>query len=326
GTILAGDLPAPAAIALARELVPPALVSGADHEVAGAAGVDSALAVRVGPGLALVAAGTRRRLDEADLGLIRALGDIAHARITAIGERDRAKAEMDRLSALIEDLRRDVRVRDDAVAAAVHELRNPLTSVHGYAQLMARNLDAVQRQVVQLERLIADLLRAPGEAEPGFAPVDLAVEAHEAARRAELAGNVQVTIEKRGECPPVRADAVRITQLLDNLIGNAVKFSPPGSQIDVTLERIDAVLRLSVADQGIGIAPEELQRIFERYRRGDHAADVPGLGIGLTLCRDIVEAHGGRIWAESEGLGKGSTFHVELPIAVAMTVREVEAS
>src|SRR5205085_2950609 len=109
----------------------------------------------------------------------------------------------------------------------------------------------------------------------------------------------------------------RFAQLLDNLIANAMKYSRPASPILVTITE-ESQGRVSVADQGIGIPAEDLARVFDRfYRVGGSADAVAGQGLGLSICKEIVNAHGGKIWAESDGAGRGSTFAFTLPLAVA---------
>jgi two-component system sensor histidine kinase VicK len=217
-------------------------------------------------------------------------------------------------------MRRELQERDDAVASAVHELRTPLTSVQAYGQLMTRNLQAVQRQVAQLDRLIGDLLRMEsgpvvlGQTED----VDLLREAREAAARMRLVGSAEIELDVRSrETYVVRGDAGRLAQVLDNLLHNAAKFSPTDQPITIALRREHEDVVVSVTDRGAGIPADELPRVFERYYRGDEQRrTVPGAGIGLAVSREIVTAHGGRIWAMSEGPGKGTTVSFALPAAL----------
>lgn len=246
----------------------------------------------------------------------------AVALITAHDERRRALEERDELGRTVaglrtlnEHLRKELRERDDAVASAVHELRTPLTSVHAYGQLMSRNLQAVQSQVQQLERLIGDLLALPGAKPLALDEVDLLKAARDAAHRVRIVADVEVHVIVRDDGPhAVRGDAGRIAQVLDNLLRNAAKFSPPGLPIDVEVGREGNEIIVSVTDRGQGIPAEELSLVFERYYRGSgQRRTVPGEGIGLAVSREIVEAHRGRIRAASAGPGKGSTFTMALP-------------
>jgi len=181
---------------------------------------------------------------------------------------------------------------------------------------MSRNLQAVQGQLTQLERLMADLLsadqRTPGD-EP---PVEAAAEARQAIARARIRG-ARVDLEAPAEPVRLAIGQARFAQLLDNLISNAIKYSPIGEPILVSIHVEDALGRLSVIDHGIGIPAEQLARVFDRfYRVGGTADAVAGQGLGLSICKEIVTAHGGRIWADSEGQGRGSTFSFTLPLAV----------
>ncbi len=263
----------------------------------------------------------RRALRRNAAALLAAQEDRRHA----IEDRDELARTVAGLRALNEHLQAELRERDEAVASAVHELRNPLTSVHGYAQLMSRNLQSVQRQVEQLERLISDLLAQPGARAFVEEDVDIARETAQAADRLRLLTDTEIRMRTQGEGPfVVRGDGGRLGQVLDNLLRNAAKFSPPERPIEVELRRDGDEIRLSVTDKGSGIPASELELIFERYYRGTgQRRDVPGAGIGLAVSREIVEAHRGRIWATSSGAGKGSAFHIALP-AAPMAPREVK--
>ena len=118
--------------------------------------------------------------------------------------------------------------------------------------------------------------------------------------------------------PPVFADPDKLTQILTNLISNAIKYSPQGGPITVSVTAADETVHLSVADQGLGVPAEDLLRIFERFHRlqDDARRQIPGTGLGLYITRRLVELQDGRIWAESPGPGGGTTFHLELPAAV----------
>jgi signal transduction histidine kinase len=216
-----------------------------------------------------------------------------------------------------------VRSRDDAIASVVHELRTPLTSVNAFAQLTSRNLQTVQQQVKQLDRLITDLLSPGGDRLVlKLDDVDLLAEAKQAARRVALVSSRRVNVIVAGDGPfTVRADRSRVEQLIENLLSNAVKFSPRSEDVDIHVDRgVDEVV-VAVIDRGVGISADDLERIFERYYRGsDQRGSVSGDGIGLTVAREIVMAHAGRIWAASDGSGKGTTVFVALPVIQPATV------
>ncbi|MEA2660429.1 MAG: hypothetical protein QOH08_1, partial [Chloroflexota bacterium] len=175
GTVVAGDLGWRDVIALVRDTTPPALIRER-------ANVRSAIVVSAGPGLLLVAIGATRDLTDEDLRALSLLGDIAASVAERITERDTHAERSEALQRQVAELGEQLRVRNDAVASAVHELRTPLTSVHAYAQLTWRNLQAVQQQVKQLDRLIGDLLRTPGASQSGLEleDVDLLHEAKQA--------------------------------------------------------------------------------------------------------------------------------------------------
>jgi histidine kinase len=134
--------------------------------------------------------------------------------------------------------------------------------------------------------------------------------------------DVELAQDVPEDLPPVYADAERIYQVLFNLLDNAVRFTPAGGRVRVTAERNDGAVDVTVADTGPGIAAEHLPRVFERFYRVDTARsrDEGGTGIGLAIARSVVEAHGGRIWAESEP-GRGSTFTFELPVTAGQPTR-----
>ena len=226
------------------------------------------------------------------------------------------------------------RLKDEFVALISHDLRTPLTSIIGYVELAldeglepkldeerAAYLEVVSRNAERLVRLVDDLLFVarlqagrlvldPGEIDLAA----LAAEAVDEARpRAEQAG---LAISFAGASPlPVEADRGRLLQLLDNLISNAIKFTPPGGRVDVRTTNGAGSAVLEVSDTGMGIAPGESEKIFERFFRAGHAVaeQVPGTGLGLFIARAIADAHGGRISAESRG-GGGTTFRIELPL------------
>jgi signal transduction histidine kinase len=311
GERVVGDLDPEIAAAIARDGVPPRLGT-------------TGLAVSVGEGLVLVSLGSRRPLHATDLRVLEILGSAAAAALERVQERETLITSATELRLHSEELELGLRARDDAVASAVHELRNPLTSVQAYGQLMSRHLSAVQRQVTQLDSIIEDLLRG-GSGSPrvrGAQTVDLARETIEAVARLRVSvpgSQVNVTAHTTEGTEAV-IDPGRIAQVLDNVLRNAVKYSPPGTPVNVTVSRTAEEVLIAVSDSGDGIAAEDLERIFDRYARGaQHVGALPGAGIGLAISREIVSAHGGRIWAESAGRGQGSTFTIALPATAART-------
>ena len=210
-----------------------------------------------------------------------------------------------------------------------HELRTPLTSISGYVELMLEDeqdedkrnyLGIVDRNAERLLGLVSDLLFSArlqsGRLELERSEVDLhrlVLQAVESARpRAETAG-VELTLAA-DSVPPVSGEAVRLAQLLDNLVSNAIKFTPPGGRVAVQLSARDERVWFEISDTGIGIPAGERERLFERFFRSQSALErqIEGTGLGLYISKAIVEAHGGRIGVQSEP-EEGTTFIVELP-------------
>jgi signal transduction histidine kinase len=182
---------------------------------------------------------------------------------------------------------------------------------------MSRNLQAVQGQLTQLERLMADLLSAEQQTPGDDAPVDAATEARQAIARARIRG-ARIDLEAPAQPVRVAIGQARFAQILDNLISNAIKYSPTGEPIRVSIQAEGNLAKVSVVDHGMGIPAEHLSRVFDRfYRVGGSADAAAGQGLGLSICKEIVTAHGGKIWTESAGTGRGSTFSFTLPTAVA---------
>jgi len=236
------------------------------------------------------------------------------------------------------NLEREQRQRDavekfqsELLSLASHELRNPLTSIRGYAHTLVREFghlgEATQREFLEaiasesdrLSHLVSALLDM-SQIEEGRLhlvrrPVSPEVVCEEAARTARHPEfHHELRTEAASDLPEVVADTDRIYQVLTNLIGNATKFSPEGSEIVVRAERKDGYVEFSIIDQGIGIPREEQAKLFTRFHRAAnaHTSDTPGSGLGLYIAKGLVEAHGGTIGCESR-LGRGSRFFFTLP-------------
>jgi PAS domain S-box-containing protein len=223
--------------------------------------------------------------------------------------------------------------RNQFVAMVSHELRTPLTSIVSFSELIRgeaegltadgiRFLDIIERNAERLLRLIGDLLLL-SRLEAGVLPLDLAPVAipeliAEAVKlTAPAAGSQDIAVDVTvGDGPPVLGDARRLLQVLDNLIGNAVKFSHLHGRVRVTASYNRARWRIDVADSGIGIPPGEAARLFGRFVRASNArtAGLPGTGLGLSIVKVITEMHGGQVSVET-GHGQGATFTVYLPVA-----------
>jgi PAS domain S-box-containing protein len=229
-----------------------------------------------------------------------------------------------------------IRARDEFLSLASHELRNPVAAISGTAQLIQRardrnTLDAatidrytgvIQRTAAHLANLTEDLLDV-GRLQQGRLPLrvrdmDLAELVRQlAARQASRGDALPMMLSVQCDPCPIVADADRLEQVITNLLENAAKYSPHGGSIDVSLSCDTSGVSLAVRDYGIGFPPSAAERIFEAFGRAANATErnIPGLGLGLFISRQIVERHGGRLWAESLGEGLGTTFHLWLPRA-----------
>jgi PAS domain S-box-containing protein len=220
-----------------------------------------------------------------------------------------------------------LRARDEVLGFVAHDLRNPLSAVSMAAQLIeegcssekerAEHARAILLSADQMDHLIQDLLDITrieaGRLRIAVEPVELAevlVEARAMFQRAAAEAKLSIVTELIGSLPRVRADRQRLLQLLSNLIGNAVKFTPPGGRITLRAEALEGEVLLSVSDTGIGIAAEQLPHLFDRFWQA-HASRRGGAGLGLVIAKGIVEAHGGSIRVQSEP-GRGSTFSFTL--------------
>ena len=222
------------------------------------------------------------------------------------------------------------RLKDEFVALISHDLRTPLTSILGYLELTLEDealsssqrtyLEVVERNAQRLLRLVSDLLFVArleaGQLELHESELDLAAvveqSVHEAEPRA-ASGGITLKCDTQ-PVPGVTADRGRMFQLLDNLVSNAIKFTPPGGEVRVSVGAANGAVRLEVADTGIGIPAAEQKRLFERFFRASTADErqIQGTGLGLYIARAIVEAHGGEISFESEA-GRGTAFRIEIP-------------
>jgi signal transduction histidine kinase len=235
------------------------------------------------------------------------------------------------------------RLKDDFLSTAAHDLKTPLTTLVASAQLLERrvarspqtpvdlvSIQKIVREAQRLKNLVLELLDATrteqGRLLGELTEVDLAELARETCAR-HNSDRHPCSVQIEG--PVVGSyDAMRIAQLMENLVENAVKYSPQGGAVTLKVRREGEWNHISVRDEGIGIRREDLSLIFERFHRGANVDDrrFTGMGLGLFICRGIAEQHGGRIWVES-GEGSGSTFHVALPASVALPVpSEVTAS
>ena len=218
------------------------------------------------------------------------------------------------------------RLQREFLALASHELKNPLSAIFGFAQLIQRSgtyderlIGRIVSQAAHMDRLLDDLLDVArlesGRLEIVAAPMDLVEVVRSCTEQAQIRTDVHtIRFETTTNQVDGRWDADRLRQVLDNLLSNAIKYSPDGGEIVVRVEVVKQEAQVSVQDSGVGIPAEALDQIFTRfYRTGDAAAGPAGFGIGLYVARSIVELHGGRIAVASHP-GHGSTFSVTLPV------------
>jgi len=233
------------------------------------------------------------------------------------------------------------RLKDQFVATISHELRGPLSSIAAWVHVLSTGkadqptqeqaLVAIDRAVKAEARLIDDLLdlsrMLAGKMTLSRGIVDLvpvAEGALEAVRTAAEAKEIRVELIKTPSPAFVRGDPDRLQQIIWNLVSNAVKFTPHGGQVQVSVERDESLWEIRVTDTGVGISPAFLPYVFERFRQADESATrKSGLGLGLAIVRHLAELHGGEVGAASEGEGKGAVFTVHLPVPALIMPRDV---
>ena len=278
-----------------------------------------------------------RVLDEDERGVLLAMGEVGaqaieRARLYEAEQHARAEAEA------------AVHAQNEFLSIASHELRTPVAAVKATAQLAQRALErgqvepprtvrylaSIARAADRLSTLVEDLLDVSrlrtGQLRLRRITLDLQPLVHElVTRSSSMAAGHELRLRAPAERLLVYADPVRIEQVIENLLSNAIKYSPAGGQIEVGLQPADDGVSLEVTDHGIGLPAGEEGRIFETFGRASNAADqqIPGLGLGLSICRQLVEAHGGRIWATSPGEQQGTTVGVWLPRADSVSVADL---
>ncbi len=230
----------------------------------------------------------------------------------------------------------EYRRKDVFLATIAHELRNPLAPIRNALailkapeaspEVLRYAVDVLDRQVRQVARLVDDLLDlsriARGKVCLQKQPVELAAVVHqavEASRPLLEARRQELSVSLPPGLPPLSADPARLAQVLTNLLNNAAKYTDEGGHIRLSAEQVGGEVMVRVRDTGIGIPADMLPRIFDPFTQVDGALRRAqgGLGLGLALVRGLVELHGGRVEAHSEGLGKGSEFVVHLPVLAA---------
>jgi len=259
-------------------------------------------------------------------------------RVVATPLSDTAEGECLVLLQDLTEMRRLETVRRDFVSNISHELRTPLAGLKAVVDTLRdgaledpaaarRFLDRIDTEVDVLTQMVRELLEL-SRIESGQVPLRLVPTAvadlvippvdrlQPQAERSGLSMTVDLpSVGKEPDLPSVLADAERVMEVVTNLVHNAIKFTPAGGQVTISARLAGEEVILSVQDTGIGIAADDLPRIFERFYKADRARSGGGTGLGLSIARHIVQGHGGRIWAESVE-GKGSTFYFSLPVAI----------
>jgi two-component system NtrC family sensor kinase len=251
-------------------------------------------------------------------------GRVGNAQLTMIPDVGRALTMQD-----ITYLKEMDRIRSEFVHTVSHDLRSPLTSVIGYTELVERAgtlnelqrdfLNRIQDSVQQITGLINDLLDI-GSIEAGFDTRREFVQLEGILRYTidMLQGQIKakhltVVTNISPSLPAFRANPIRLRQVMDNVVGNAIKYSYPNGEINISIHSEDNQMILQVTDAGPGIPTADQPRIFDKFYRGSNISEVEGSGLGLAIVKTIVESHQGRIWVESVE-GKGSSFFIVLPI------------
>ena len=257
--------------------------------------------------------------------------------ITERKEREIEREEMlERERALRAEAEALASAKDEFLAVVSHELRSPLNAIRGWAHVLRqtgdyapaqlRALDAIDRNTHAQARMVDDLLdmqrilRGKLQIEPRRAALALLIEqASETFRPSAQAKRIEMTIRHDPHIDMVRIDVERMRQALVNLISNAVKFTPEDGRIDISTRLGPHAVEIEVRDSGIGIDREVLPQLFERFKQADGSSTrrAGGLGLGLSLARQLVDLHGGRLRAHSEGPGQGTSFVIELPRRIA---------
>lgn len=260
-----------------------------------------------------------RHYSEADLAVARELADRAGIAV------DNAR--------LYRELQESNRLKDEFLSTVSHELRTPLNAVLGWAQILrramvgpdqtARALDAIERNARAQAQLVDDLLDTSrvvsGKLRVEFTRIDIGDIVHSAVDSfgpLARARGITITVRIAPDLDPVTGDAARLQQVIGNLLSNALKFTPRGGHVEIAAHRAGATMEIVVSDSGVGIAPELLPFVFDRFRQGDSTSTRAhgGLGLGLSIARHLVELHGGTIRAESAGQSRGATFTIVLPL------------
>ena len=237
---------------------------------------------------------------------------------------------------------RAARMKDDFVSTLSHELRTPLNAILGWIgvlkqqqspETLAKAIDVIDRNSRRQSQMVDDLLDMSrimsGKLRLDVQRLDAASVIEEALASAQPAADAKGVrlVKLLGSAAIVQGDPGRLQQIVWNLVSNAIKFTPRGGMVQVTLRKVDSHIHIQVSDSGQGIRADVLPHVFQRFRQGDGSATRHhgGLGLGLAIVKNLVEMHGGSVEASSEGEGHGSVFTVRLPLAMATSVPESRA-
>ena len=226
-------------------------------------------------------------------------------------------------------------LKDEFLATLSHELRTPLNAILGYARMLRagmvaqdklpRTFETIERNTASLAKMVEDILDVSrvvsGKMRLNMQPVDLPLVIHDAVATVipgAEAKHIRLDTTIDPQVDAVSGDPDRLRQIVWNLLSNAVKFTPKGGRIQVRLERVNSSVEIVVSDTGLGIHPDFLPYIFDRFRQAESGAarEHAGLGLGLAIVRNLVELHGGTVYAASGGEGQGATFRVRLPVRI----------
>ncbi len=280
----------------------------------------------------------QRKADDREVALLEALADAAQIALINTQLYEQTKAAR-------EQAEEANRLKDEFLATVSHELRTPLNAMLGWTRMLrtgkldeetnTRALETIERNAKSQAQLIEDLLDVSriisGKMRLDVQPVDLAPviqAAIDSVRPAADAKSIRLSVALDPRAGPVSGDPTRLQQIVWNLLSNAIKFTPKKGRVQVLLERVNSHIEITVSDTGIGISPEFLPHVFDRFRQADSTLtrSQSGLGLGLAIVRHLVELHGGNIQAESEGVGRGATFTIKLPQMIVRDAKRLLAS
>ncbi|MBA3242589.1 MAG: response regulator, partial [Acidobacteria bacterium] len=275
--------------------------------------------------------------DEHPVGVIIQVTDVTEMAVfrrQAVEMNEQLLLSATRQHELTETAERANRLKDEFLATLSHELRTPLTAIVGWSEMLGtpkldtvtslRAIEVIRRNARMQVQMVDDLLDVAriitGKLRMSVQPVDLGtiiIAAVDGLRPAADAREIRLQLQLDAPTGGVSGDHDRLQQVAWNLISNAIKFTPRGGRVIVGLERVESHVEVTVSDTGIGIAPEFLPHVFDRFRQADATTTRvhSGLGLGLAIVRQLVELHGGSVRVDSAGEGLGSTFTVSLPLA-----------